>query len=373
METEYIARISYGKDSLKMLDVIHSRGLPLDRITTTDVWATDTISANLPPVEAFKTRMDERIFQLYGIKVEHLCARNPDGSKKTYEQMFYHVPVRRSQSLNVERERENRPDSQIVQVERERERSTSKEQSAVSRICGTRGVKLDSNGFPMHRVQGAITGFPPNTRYNWCQKLKIPILGQNQGLAAVQQAPPVVPTSQDTGINGFPTLWVPWCRGGLKINLRQDPFSSERGLTTRKDRNIVEYLGIAADEPKRFGQLNEKKRAPLVEFGIDEDLCGLYCQYNDMLSPSYETSCRDGCWFCHNQGVAQLRHLRKNYPDLWALLMKWDLDSPVSFKADGHTVHDFDRRFQLEDEGFLVPGETFRWSMLDGDLQYRLF
>ena len=41
---EYIARISYGKDSLKMLEVIHSRGLPLDRITTTDVWATDTTS-----------------------------------------------------------------------------------------------------------------------------------------------------------------------------------------------------------------------------------------------------------------------------------------------------------------------------------------
>ena len=103
---EHIARISMGKDSLKMLEVIHSRGLPLDRITTTDVWATDTISANLPPVEEFKARMDERIFQLYGIKVEHLCARNPDGSKKTYEQMFYHVPVRRSQTLNVERERE---------------------------------------------------------------------------------------------------------------------------------------------------------------------------------------------------------------------------------------------------------------------------
>lgn len=48
-EKEYIARISYGKDSLKMLEVIRSRGLPLDRITTTDVWATDTISANLPP------------------------------------------------------------------------------------------------------------------------------------------------------------------------------------------------------------------------------------------------------------------------------------------------------------------------------------
>ena len=104
MSTQYIARISYGKDSLKMLEVIASRGLPLDRITTTDVWATDTISANLPPMDEFKARMDERIWQLYRIDVEHLCARNPDGTKRTYEQMFYHVPKRRSQIVNVERE-----------------------------------------------------------------------------------------------------------------------------------------------------------------------------------------------------------------------------------------------------------------------------
>ena len=102
---EYIARISYGKDSLKMLDVIFTRDLPLDRITTSDVWATDTISANLPPMEEFKARMDERIWNLYRVDVEHLCARNKDGSKKTYEQMFYHVPVRRSQTVQVERER----------------------------------------------------------------------------------------------------------------------------------------------------------------------------------------------------------------------------------------------------------------------------
>lgn len=136
----------------------------------------------------------------------------------------------------------------------------------------------------------------------------------------------------------------------------------------------MEYLGIAADEPKRFGQLNERKRAPLVEFGIEEDLCGLYCQYEGILAPSYETSCRDGCWMCHNQGVDQLRQLRKGYPDLWALLLKWDTDSPVNFHPDGRTVHDFDRRFQLEAEGLLSPDDKkFRWSMLDEPLQMRLF
>ena len=127
----------------------------------------------------------------------------------------------------------------------------------------------------------------------------------------------------------------------------------------------MEYLGIAADEPARFGQLNERKRAPLVEFGIDEDLCGLYCQYAGILAPTYETSCRDGCWFCHNQGIDQLRNLWRDYPDHWALLMKWDLDSPVTFKADGWTVHDFDRRFRMEEEGRVPTDRSFRWKMLD--------
>ncbi len=80
-----------------------------------------------------------------------------------------------------------------------------------------------------------------------------------------------------------------------------------------------------------------------------------------LLSPTYETSMRDGCWFCHNQGLSQLRNLRHNYPDLWALLLKWDKDSPVSFKPDGHTVHDYDKRFALEDEGLIDPAARFSW------------
>lgn len=88
----------------------------------------------------------------------------------------------------------------------------------------------------------------------------------------------------------------------------------------------------------------------------------------------YETSGRGGCWFCHNQGVGQLRLLRKNYPALWSLMLKWDKDSPVNFKPDGHTVHDYDERFALEDEGLIRPGDRFLWSMLDdGGVNYRIF
>lgn len=116
------------------------------------------------------------------------------------------------------------------------------------------------------------------------------------------------------------------------------------------------------------------KVLPLVQIGWDEALCGLEAQYMDMLSPTYsDGQCRDGCWFCHNQSVASLRLLRRNHPDLWALLMKWDSDSPVTFHADGRTVHDFDRRFQLEDEGLIDPKKPFFWRMLDEELNYKLF
>ena len=72
--------------------------------------------------------------------------------------------------------------------------------------------------------------------------------------------------------------------------------------------------------------------------------------------------------------MGQLRILRQNYPDLWALMLKWDSDSPVTFKADGHTVRDFDRRFQMEDDGLISADDrVFRWEMLDAELNYRWF
>jgi hypothetical protein len=156
--------------------------------------------------------MDQWIWDKYRIEVEHLCARNKDGSKRTYEQMFYHVPKRRSQFGQVERERE-------------RETASDPDQSSVSRTCGTRGVKRDSNGmlekhsqgsingFPVlgvpwcqsslkrsakYREQGTYKGFPGTTTGKWCQKLKICGTG-NQGVPIIPEGKwgQVVPGSQD--------------------------------------------------------------------------------------------------------------------------------------------------------------------------------
>lgn len=72
--TQYVLSLSYGKDSLACLEAIRILGLPLDRIVHAEVWATDTIPADLPPMVEFKKKADEIILKRYGIVVEHICA-----------------------------------------------------------------------------------------------------------------------------------------------------------------------------------------------------------------------------------------------------------------------------------------------------------
>lgn len=233
----------------------------------------------------------------------------------------------------------------------------------------------------------------------WCKKLKyeqqidirgyllstsqIPEGGQQDLRLPHGQGELVHERSQATG---FATKWTPYCTGELKISPQSTGFRSQSAkeigahpsnsefsdstLAQGADINIVQYLGIAADEPERIARHTKPGfLLPLVEAGWDEAYCRQWCEENDLLSPIYTDSARGGCWFCHNQGLDQLRLLRKNYPDLWKILLKWDADSPVSFKPDGHTVHDYDLRFQLEDEGKVPKDRKFRWKMLkqEGD------
>lgn len=259
-DKQYIASLSYGKDSMAMLhvitDVLHWQ---LDRIVTADVWATDTIPADLPPMVEFKKYADEEIKKRWGIEVEHFCARNQDGSKKTFEKLFYHI-----------------------------------------------------------RASGNSKG----------------------------------------QIAGFPILRLPECNGELK-----------RPVFKRIDREVsnnIKYIGIAADEPLRFHNASETKKLPLVEAWWTEQMCRDWCEAEGLLAPIYSISKRDGCWFCIYQTIDQLRGVRSGYPELWRLLMKWDNDSPTTFRADGRTVHDIDRRLQWEDEGYKPTQKAFRWE----DVEY---
>ena len=81
-DTEYVLFFSYGKDSTACLGALEHLGWPLDRIVTADIWATDRIPAEYPPVVEYKKKADKLIKQRYGITVEHFCATKVDGVEK---------------------------------------------------------------------------------------------------------------------------------------------------------------------------------------------------------------------------------------------------------------------------------------------------
>lgn len=246
----HIASISYGKDSLAQLEVIHQNGLPLTDIVTADIMATPTIPAYLPELVEFRNRLDVEIKARYGIPVTHVKA------EKSFVELFYRELSERS-------------------------------------------------------------------KY--------------------------------TGIYGWPPVFGHWCMKWLKQEPIQKFF---------KDIECVEWIGIAADETKRHGQLNERKRSALVEYGVTEAGAMEICQNLNWVSPTYLHSGRDGCWFCPCQGIDQLRRLYNEFPEYWQMMMKWDADTEKRFKID-NTLEEYDKRFKLERAGLVPVGRKFRWSMLD--------
>lgn len=93
--SEHILSLSYGKDSLACLGAIEALGWPLDRIIHAEVWATDTIPADLPPMVEFKAKADRIIKERWGIEVEHVR------SKWVYEKYFYRQRGRKAKFSGV--------------------------------------------------------------------------------------------------------------------------------------------------------------------------------------------------------------------------------------------------------------------------------
>lgn len=76
-----VLSLSYGKDSLACLGACEKLGWKIDRIIHAEVWATDEISADLPPMLEFKKKADAIIKERYGLEVEHICAMTTPNKK----------------------------------------------------------------------------------------------------------------------------------------------------------------------------------------------------------------------------------------------------------------------------------------------------
>lgn len=194
---QYVLSLSYGKDSLACLGAIEKLGLPLDRIVHAEVWATDTIPADLPPMIEFKRKADGIIKERWGIEVEHIYAtkkvlltncscreRERDEStperatgsisnetaqdkqdseirKLTYEDIFYRErTVRRGENRNAMDSRSS-GDSGATDSSREMSSSDYRLCDKMEPILHGRTQKNLFYGFPISVKRG-----------NWCTRLK---------------------------------------------------------------------------------------------------------------------------------------------------------------------------------------------------------
>ncbi len=116
---------------------------------------------------------------------------------------------------------------------------------------------------------------------------------------------------------------------------------------------LIQYLGIAADEKKRLERLEPRKISLLQKYGYTEKMAGDLCREYDLLSPIYDFSPRGGCWFCPNAKDGELRHLRTHHRDLWNRLLKLekepDLIGEIWNTAHGVSMADNEERFYWED------------------------
>lgn len=110
-----------------------------------------------------------------------------------------------------------------------------------------------------------------------------------------------------------------------------------------------QIVGIAVDEPKRFARLTGNKRSVLAEFGVTEKDALELCKKYDLLSPTYNSNFRGGCWFCPNCKIAEFAKTKQDHPELWAELKKMSQEPNTVSKIFcwGKTFDEIERKVDL--------------------------
>ena len=155
-------------------------------------------------------------------------------------------------------------------------------------------------------------------------------------------------------INAFPRVI------GCRVNtyLKKQPI--DKYYKTIKD-EVTEYIGIAANEPKRYSRLKSNQKAPLFEWGITEDMVIEELKKRGLHNPYYDVFYRQGCFMCPSMGINGARKLKRYYPELWKELMWYGkqaelhaTDKKFAEWIPGWTVAELDERFNRENIAQIV-------------------
>lgn len=142
----------------------------------------------------------------------------------------------------------------------------------------------------------------------------------------------------------FPDFRNRWCTNYFKQRVIKKYLKDKY-----KDFEILEYHGIAVDEPKRLEKNKNKNiKYPLAEWNITEQEALNYCYLKGFdWNGLYEKFHRVSCWCCPLKSLKELKVLYKEYPENFKKLEEWESETYRKFRAD-YTIKELKEKFDRE-------------------------
>lgn len=108
-----------------------------------------------------------------------------------------------------------------------------------------------------------------------------------------------------------------------------------------KGHDVIQYVGIASDEPSRLVRLKGTNKISLLQkYGYTERMAMAKCKEYGLVSPIYATVSRNGCWFCFNAKTSLYLYIRNNYPHYWNAFRDLYMKTGSRYMQYGKTLRD---------------------------------
>jgi len=148
-----------------------------------------------------------------------------------------------------------------------------------------------------------------------------------------------------------------WCGGRCRWGTKNKT-AAIRKFKKSLNSTVIDYVGIAADEPNRFEKAkSEGKLLPLVEWGMTEADCLSYCRsrgwsWNEGSIDLYDILDRVSCWCCANKNLKELRNIYHYLPQYWSKLedLQRQIDRPFKgyYREEPQGIFELKQRFEYE-------------------------
>ncbi|WP_237076320.1 MULTISPECIES: phosphoadenosine phosphosulfate reductase [unclassified Neglectibacter] len=218
-------------------------------------------------------------------------------------------------------------------------------------------LRLMEEGVPLNEVAFYDTGMEFQAIYDIRNKV-LPMLAE-RGIKYTEfhTKRPFLYDMLEKPVNGKNGLHLgySWCGGCARWGTagKQQVLDANAKKYADSGYTVFQYVGIAADEPKRIERLPPQKIAPLAIWGVAEAECLQGCydrgfEWKESGFRLYDLLDRVSCWCCANKNLKELRNIYVHLPEYWERLKEIQRHTDRPMKGPGKSVLDLETRFAAE-------------------------